>query len=197
MRAASQLVEALARRVGCIPDGQQQRWSPFNVPLMWSAARTSATAPIVEWMVGASRGLTIPAVEFHEGSMEPDAAVVAGWSALREVFRGWGPWQRKISPRGFVKTDSLGVQLVTTFLQGPKSTFCDKLAQSTAEWRCLEVMYVLITVHVGRQLAVLDVASVTVPMPPPQFAAWRSRKPFGSFSTKWIWETFFCNAFLF
>ena len=65
VRAASQLVEALARRVGCIPDGaplpraiQQQRCSPFNVPLMWSAAWTSATTLIVEWMVGASRGLT-------------------------------------------------------------------------------------------------------------------------------------------
>ena len=97
VRVASRLVEALARRVGCIPEGapypraiQQQRWSPFNVPLMWSAAGTSATTPIVEWMVGASRGLTIPAVMFHEGSMEPGAAVVAGWSALRDVFRGWG-----------------------------------------------------------------------------------------------------------
>ena len=57
---------------------------------MSSAAGTSATTPIVEWMVGASRGLTIPAVEFHEGSMEPDAAVVVGWTAWREVFRGWG-----------------------------------------------------------------------------------------------------------
>ena len=54
------------------------------------SAGTSATTPIVEWMVGASRGLTIPAVEFHEGSMEPDAAVVVGWTALREVFGGWG-----------------------------------------------------------------------------------------------------------
>ena len=31
----------------------------------------------------------------------------------------------------------------------------------------LEIMNVLIIEHVGRQLAVLDVASVTVPMPPP------------------------------
>ena len=64
VRAASQLVEALARRVGCNLDGTplprailQQSWSPFNVPLMWSAAGTSATTTIVEWMVGASRGL--------------------------------------------------------------------------------------------------------------------------------------------
>ena len=31
----------------------------------------------------------------------------------------------------------------------------------------LEVMYVLITLHVGRQLAVPEVANVNVPMPPP------------------------------
>ena len=143
VRAASQLVEALARRVGCIPDGaplpraiQQQRWSPFNVPLMWSAAGTSATTPLVEWMVGASRGLTIPAVEFHEGSMEPEAAVVVGWTALGKCSVDGASWQQKISPRGSVKKDSLGVQLVTTFPQGPRSTFCVKLAKSTPEWRC-------------------------------------------------------------
>ena len=46
-----------------------------------------------------------------KGSMEPDAAVVVGWSAFKAV--DGASWQRKISPRSSVKKDFLGVQLVT------------------------------------------------------------------------------------
>ena len=175
VRAASQLVEALARRVGCIPDGaplpraiQQQRWSPFNVPLMWSAAGTSATTPLWNgWMVGASRGLTIPAVEFHEGSMEPDAAVVVGWTALREVFRGWSimaaeDLTTRLCQEGFPRC-AVGNHISARAQEHILRQACE--VDARVAW--LEVMYVLITVHLGRQLAVPDVQSVTVPMPPP------------------------------
>ena len=156
VRAASQLVEALARRVGCIPDGaplpraiQQQRWSPFNVPLMWSAAGTSATTPIVEWMVGASRGLTLPAVEFHEGSMEPEAAVVVGWTALREVFRGWGimaaeDLTTRLCQEGFPRC-SVGNHISARAQEHILRQACEVDARVAL----LEVMYVLITVHLG------------------------------------------------
>ena len=72
-------------------------------------------------------------------------------------------WQRKISPRGFVKKDSLGNHISARAQEHILRQVCEVDARVAL----LEVMYVLITVHLGRQLAVRDVASVTVPMPPP------------------------------
>ena len=111
-------------------------------------------------------GLTIPAVEFHEGSMEPDAAVVAGWSALREVFRGWGivaaeDITTRLCQEGFPRC-AVGNHISTRAQEHILRQAC----AVDARVALLEVMYVLITVHDG-QLAVLDGASVTVPMPPP------------------------------
>ena len=154
VHAASQLVEALARRVGCIPDGaplpraiQQQRWSPFNVPLMWFAAGTRATTPIVEWMVVSSRGLTIPAVEFHQGSMEPDAAVVARWSALRDVVMAAEDLTTRLCRGGFARC-GVGKHISARAQEHILRQAC----AVDARVALLEVMYVLITVHVGRQL---------------------------------------------
>ena len=144
VRAASQLVEALARRVGFIPDRaplpraiQQRRWSPFNVPLMLSAAGTSATTPIVERMVFVLRLLTMPAVEFHEGSMEPDAAVVA----RIDCVEGCDPWMgHHGSGRSHHEALSRRIPSVcswqTHFRKGPGAHFATRLAQSTPEWRC-------------------------------------------------------------
>ena len=129
VRAASQLVGALATDGAPLPRAiQQQRWSPFNVPLMWSAAGTSATTPIVEWMVGALRGLTIPAV--------PDAAVVIGWTALREVFRGWGimaaeDLTTRLCQKGFPRC-AVGNHISAR----AQEHILRQVAKSTPEWRC-------------------------------------------------------------
>ena len=51
-------------------------------------------------------------------------------------------------------------------------------------------MCVLITVHVGRQFAVPDVASVAVLMRRPPIRSVGIQRPLGSFSTKRTWELF-------
>ena len=117
--------------------------------------------------VGASRGLTIPAVEFHEGSVEPDAAVVVGWNALREVFRGWGimaaqDLTTRLCQEGFPRC-AVGNHISARAQEHILRQACEVDARVAL----LEVMYVLITVHLGRLLAVPDVASMTVPMLPP------------------------------
>ena len=119
----------------------------------FSAAGTSATTPIVEWMVGA-RGLTTPAVEFHEGSMEPDVVVVVGWTALREVFRGWGimaaeDLTMRLCQEGFPRC-AVGNHISARAQEHILRQVCEVHGRVAL----LEVMYVLITVHLGRQLAV-------------------------------------------
>ena len=54
-RAAACLARGLARRVGAVPRGgqlprvlRQQRWSPFNVPLMWAAAGQRASVGLAD-----------------------------------------------------------------------------------------------------------------------------------------------------
>ena len=42
---------ALQRIPGCI---QRQRWSPVNTTIMWAAAASSETHPVIEWMASAT-----------------------------------------------------------------------------------------------------------------------------------------------
>ena len=93
-------VEDLARRIGCLLEGAQvprairQRWSPFNVPLMWGAASLDVSTPVLDWLALQASSVTVP-VEFHGGSSHASSAVMEGWKALREVFRAWGIWSRE------------------------------------------------------------------------------------------------------
>ena len=58
VRAAENLIRDLARRVGPLSAGstlpralRQQRWSPLNVPLMWTAAGSQESGVVVEWLI--------------------------------------------------------------------------------------------------------------------------------------------------
>ena len=58
VQVASHLIQGLARRIGHVVEGdpipraiRQQRWSPLNVPLIWSAAGSVGTTPLLEWMM--------------------------------------------------------------------------------------------------------------------------------------------------
>ena len=100
-RGAVQLVRDLASRIGPIPIGaevpravRQQRWSPLNVPLMWGAASTEDTTPVMEWLVATTIPIEVP-LEFHEGGILPSEALRVGWSSLTEVMRGWGIQDRE------------------------------------------------------------------------------------------------------
>ena len=66
---------------------RQQRWSPFNVPLFWSAAGSVGTTPLLEWMMeqGSNESVTFQGVK-----VTISLAATQGWTALRDIFRAWG-----------------------------------------------------------------------------------------------------------
>ena len=73
VRAASNMVEHLGRRIGSVPlEGdiprivRHQRWSPLNVPLFWAAASNSPSCPVLEWIIATASQITQP-LHFHEG----------------------------------------------------------------------------------------------------------------------------------
>ena len=59
VRVADAFIRDLARRAGVVPrEGEvprvirQQRWSPLNVPLLWSAAGVEETSPPAQCLIG-------------------------------------------------------------------------------------------------------------------------------------------------
>ena len=98
VRAAEVLFHELARRVGAVPVGSpvprivlQQRWSPVNVPLMWAAAGSESSTPVLEFLCEITTG--VPDIHFNEGTLSTNVAVRTGWQALREAMRSWGVGQ--------------------------------------------------------------------------------------------------------
>ena len=86
----------------------QQKSSPINVPLIWSATGTDETTPVFDWLMGeASR---VPdQVQFHDGHTDVCNAVREGWIALREMMRMWEIEDRSdlsewLGRRGFPRT---------------------------------------------------------------------------------------------
>ena len=121
----------LARRVGAVPVGSlvprivlQQRWSPVNVPLMWAAAGSESSTPVLEFLCEITAG--VPDIHFNEGTLSTNVAVRTGWQALREAMRSWGCG---------VKVSQALIR-GTTSLRGHKSTSCLKGAGLTQELRC-------------------------------------------------------------
>ena len=98
-RAAEGVVRNLASRIGAVPEGEipapvrRQRWSPLNVPLIWSAAGHDDSSPVLDWLAGSLTGA--PRLAFHDGAIDAPDAVRNGWSALRTVFRMWSIHERE------------------------------------------------------------------------------------------------------
>ena len=76
-------------------------------------------------------------------------------------------WQRKISPRGFCQEGFPRCSVGTHISARAQEHILRQACEVDARVALLEVMFVLITVHLGPQLAVPDVASVSVQLPPP------------------------------
>ena len=96
VRVAEGVIRELAARIGSVPHQgslsravRQQRWSPLNVPIMWAAAGSSASTPVVDWLAQILSSIREP-INFHENHLSVSEAVRIGWSAIRGVFRSWG-----------------------------------------------------------------------------------------------------------
>ena len=63
VQSADFLIRDLARRIGFLPAGgplprplRVQMWSLMNFPLMWSAAETDPSTPVLDWLAGGPSG---------------------------------------------------------------------------------------------------------------------------------------------
>ena len=95
VRVAANLLRSLATRIGAVPHGsvlpgaiRRQRWSPFNVPLMWAAAAQAETCPVFAWLISIAGRVDEP-VPFFGGNMSASGAVRTGWAKLRHSMRSW------------------------------------------------------------------------------------------------------------
>ena len=86
----------LARRAGVVPrEGEvprvirQQRWSPLNVPLLWSAAGVEETSPVLDWLASVA-GTMHQDVEFHEGVVNFVDAVRVGFCSSEDSYEVLG-----------------------------------------------------------------------------------------------------------
>ena len=81
-RAAEGVVMILASRIGAVPEGEipppvrRQRWSPLNVPLIWSAAGHDDSTPVLDWLAGSLTGA--PSLAFHDGTIDAPAQFAMG-----------------------------------------------------------------------------------------------------------------------
>ena len=154
--AAMALMQDLAQRVGAIPIGdpmplslRRQRWSPLNVPLMWSAAGQEVSTPVLEWLVGAAGAITEP-VQFHGGEIPASEAARVVWLSLRGVMRNWridtppqlSTWLRS---QGFAASRP-GHHIPARAQEQILSEAC----REDARVALLEAVYVLVTLHLGR-----------------------------------------------
>ena len=90
-RAVEGLFRTLAARIGSVPAGSEipraihsQRWSPINVPLIWSASGSGDSTPALDWLIMAA-GRIVEPISLCEGRMSASEAAGTGWSALRRV----------------------------------------------------------------------------------------------------------------
>ena len=85
-RVADNFMRQLAARVGAIPRDAQlprclrdQRWSPLNVPLLWSAAGEEETTPVLDWLTEATVSMQ-EMVVFYGREVNLGEAVRSGWT---------------------------------------------------------------------------------------------------------------------
>ena len=77
------LFHTLASRIGAVPAGsgvpravRTQRWSPVNVPLIWTASGSADSTPALDWLIVAAGRIVEPV----RGKDASRGAVREGWS---------------------------------------------------------------------------------------------------------------------
>ena len=66
-----------------------QRWSSVNVSLMWAAAESSESTPVVDSFIGMASRIREP-INSKRIGCKPHKQLRTGWESLRAVFRSWG-----------------------------------------------------------------------------------------------------------
>ena len=153
-RAVEGLFHTLASRIRAVPAGSEvpravrtQRWSPVNVPLIWTAWGSADSTPALDWLIVAV-GQIVEAVVLYEGKMPARDAVREGWSALRQVLRVWG-----IEEPNHLTTWLRGrnVSGQPHLCKGPRVHHGRGQSRRRTS-RLLEGVYVQLAIHMGREL---------------------------------------------
>ena len=158
VRAAEVLFHELARRVGAVPVGSpvprivlQQRWSPVNVPLMWAAAGSESSTPVLEFLCEITAG--VPDIHFNEGTLSTNVAVRTGWQALREAMRSWGVGQ-EVDLQAWLRGQGFpGPQPGNHISARAQEYILSEGCRSDARVALLEAVFVTTTLEMGRRNA--------------------------------------------
>ena len=157
-RAVEGLFRTSAARIGSVPAGSEipravrsQRWSPINVPLIWSASGSADSTPVLDWMIMAA-GRIVEPINLYEGRMPARDAARTGWLALRQVLRAWyieepdnlTDWLRTQGFPGTNPGNHISAR-AQEFIFG-------EAIRADARVALLEGVYVQLAIHMGREL---------------------------------------------
>ena len=149
-----------ARQAGVVPWGgrlprvlQQKRWSPLNVPLIWSAAGAEDTTTVLEWLAGCAETMD-EEVDFYEGRVNPADAVRVGWTALRAALRSWGVSCQDDLTQWLRDQRFAGAQPGNHIPARAQEFLFSEACRFDARVALLEAFFVRLTLHMGRQMAV-------------------------------------------
>ena len=130
---------------------REQRWSPLNVPLMWTAAGHEASTPVLEWLCETTA--SFPPLQFNGGSLEIQEAARLGWNSLRAAIRTWGIAQPEdltiwLRNQGF-PCPQVGSHISARAQKYILSEGC----RHDARVGMLEAVYITTTLELGRRMA--------------------------------------------
>ena len=67
---------------------RSQRWSPIDVPLIWSASGITDSTQILDSLIMV-RGWIVEPINLYEGKMPARNAARTGWLIFRQILRAW------------------------------------------------------------------------------------------------------------
>ena len=173
VQSADFLMRDLARRIGFVPAGgplprplRVQRWSLMNVPLMWGAAGTDPSTPVLDWLAEVLGEIPDP-LEFHGGFIAPSAAVQVEWASLRQAMRSWGI-SRAEDLTVWLRTNGLPATQRGNHLSArAQEHIMTEACRADARVALLETAFVALALFRGRQMVLPPMTQERVPVPRP------------------------------
>ena len=132
---------------------RSQRWSPINVPLIWSASGSADSAPALEWLIMAA-GRIVEPINLYEGRMPARDAARTGWLALRQVLRAWHI-EEPNHLTGWLRTQGFpGTNPGNHISARVQKFIIGEAIRADARVALLEGVYVQLAIHMGCELGV-------------------------------------------
>ena len=121
--------------------------------MMWGAASTAATIPVIDWLVAATTPIDVP-LKFYKGGISPSEAVRRGGISLRKVMRGCGIQEREDLSIWFRNNGFAATAPRNHIASRAQEFLLSEAVAIDARVALFEAVYVCITLHTSRQLAV-------------------------------------------